>query len=50
MPEVLFPVEVVAGIPVVRTCEEIDVTNAPAGCMLPWPRPPQRATQRWWST
>lgn len=29
MPDAAFPVEVVAGIPVVRTGPEIDVTNAP---------------------
>src|SRR5579863_1458392 len=29
MPDVRFPVEVVRGIPVVGTPEEIDITNAP---------------------
>ena len=29
MPEVRFPVDVVQGIPVVTTPEEIDITNAP---------------------
>jgi anti-sigma B factor antagonist len=28
MPDAGFPVEIVAGVPVVTTCEEIDVTNA----------------------
>src|SRR5438067_1399235 len=28
VPDAGFPVEIVAGVPVVTTCEEIDVTNA----------------------
>lgn len=28
MPDAGFPVEIVAGVPVVTTCDEIDVTNA----------------------
>lgn len=28
MPDVRFPVDVVAGVPVVTTCDEVDVTNA----------------------
>ena len=28
MPDAGFPVEMVTGIPVVKTCEEVDVTNA----------------------
>lgn len=30
MPEVMFPIEVVSGVPVVTVLEEIDVTNAEA--------------------